>query len=88
MSLTELHTIFVNRRNNLLHILKRQNGSLALDKKHELQGALSEIELFLRTIDYYNKAGMSEADRPHLLTNPDEMQESFFSRVGGIFRKK
>jgi hypothetical protein len=88
MSLTELHTIFVNRRNNILHILKCQEGSIALDKKHELKGALCEIELFLRTIEYYNKNGIRENAEPHLLTNPDEMPESFFSRMGDFFRKR
>jgi hypothetical protein len=88
MSLSELHTIFKNRRNNILHILKCQEGTIAIDKKHELKGALCEIELFLRTIEYYNKNGVRENTEPHLLTNPEETPEPFFSRVGDIFRKR
>jgi hypothetical protein len=88
MPLSELQRIFVNRRNNILHILKTQNGTIALDKKHQLQGALSEIELFLRTIEYYNKDGNLCNTEPHLMTNPDEEPQPFFSRLGNAFKKK
>lgn len=81
MVLTDIQNIFVNRKNNILQMLKSQEGTIALDKKHELMGAINEIDLILKTIDYYNVSGKKDVNDINLLTNPEEDHESIFSRL-------
>lgn len=81
MVLTDIQNIFVNRKNNILQMLKSQEGTIALDKKHELMGAMNEIDLILKTIDYYNVSGKKDVNDINLLTNPEEDHESIFSRL-------
>jgi hypothetical protein len=81
MVLTEIHSIFLNRKNNILQMLKNQESCIALDKKHELIGAMNEIDLVLKTLEYYNTCGRKDTGGINLMTNPEEDRESFFSRL-------
>ncbi len=85
MVLMDIHNIFLNRKSNIMQMLKEQEGAIALDKKHELIGAMNEIDLVLRTLEYYNTNGKKDNNDINLLTNPEEDHESIFSR---IFRGK
>jgi hypothetical protein len=81
MVLMEIHNIFLNRKNNILQMLKNQEGTIALEKKHELIGAMCEIDLVLKTLEYYSINGRKESNEINLLTNPEEDHESLFTRL-------
>jgi len=81
MALMEIHNIFLNRKNNIIQMLKNQEGSIALDKKHELIGAMNEIDLVLKTLEYYNTNGKRETGEINLLNNPVDDREPLFSRL-------
>lgn len=77
----DIHDIFLNRKSNIMQMLKEQEGAIALDKKHELIGAMNEIDLVLKTLEYYNTNGKKDTDGINLLTNQEDERESLFSRV-------
>lgn len=81
MALMDIHDIFLNRKSNIMQMLKEQEGAIALDKKHELIGAMNEIDLVLKTLEYYNTNGKKDTDGINLLTNQEDERESLFSRV-------
>ena len=81
MVLTEIHGIFLNRKNNILQMLKCEDGAIALEKKHELIGAMNEIDLVLRTLEYYNTNGHREVKDINLLSNPEEEHDNLLSRL-------
>ena len=93
MVLMEIHTIFENRKNSILHILNCSDKSLAFEKRKELEGAVNEIELFLKTLEYYsNGTANSKKEAPlcDLMKNPegDDDKSSFFNRFNGFFKRK
>lgn len=91
MVLMEIHTIFENRKNSILHILNNSDKSMALEKRKEYEGALNEIELFLKTLEYYSNGTASskkEAPTCDLMKNTEEEKEGFFSRFNGFFKRK
>jgi hypothetical protein len=92
MVLMEIHTIFENRKNSMLQILKNQERSIALEKKQELKGAVNEIELFLKTLEFYsnNNNVQKEAPLGNLMKDidGDDDRKGFFSRFDGFFKRK
>jgi hypothetical protein len=93
MVLMEIHTIFENRKNSMLQILKNQEKSIALEKKQELKGAVNEIELFLKTLEFYsnNNSVRKEAPLTNLMKDTDkddDDRKGFFSRFDGFFKRK
>lgn len=91
MTLMEIHTIFENRKNSMMQLLNCPDKSLALDKRKEIEGAVNEIELFLKTIEYYSKNDelAPEARVGGLKKEIEEAESnSFLSRFNGLFRGK
>ncbi|MFH1398604.1 MAG: hypothetical protein ABIG95_00660 [Candidatus Woesearchaeota archaeon] len=83
MVLMEIYRIFEQRKNNIDRILS--NGhSMALEKKHELQGAKDEIETFLKTLEYYYNEQGKPDPRPTLMSCE---QKGFFARFQNPFKK-
>lgn len=77
MVLTDLYKIFEKRKRNMQDIIN--NGhSLALDKKHEIKGAVNEIDIFLRTIEHFQNAPV-ETDEINLITV--KKREGFFNKL-------
>lgn len=54
MVLMDIYCAFEERKKKMSFMLKSNNGSIALEKRQEIQGALNEIEIFLNTLQYYN----------------------------------
>lgn len=82
MVLTDIHNIFVNRKSNIIQMLKEQEDSITFEKKHELMGAMNEIELILKTIEYYKTNGKKETSEINLLHNPEEEEHNtIFARI-------
>jgi hypothetical protein len=92
MVLMEIHTIFENRKNSILQILNCSEKSLALEKRKELEGAVNEIELFLKTLEYYSNGtsnSKKEAPLGNLMRSPEgDDKEGFFNRFGGFFKRR
>jgi len=91
MVLMEIHTIFENRKNSIRQILDSSSKSIALDKRRELEGAVNEIELFLKTLEYYsnNHHVRKEAPLTNLMKDTGEDdRKDFFSRFNGFFKRK
>lgn len=48
----ELKKIFEKRKSELIHLLKYHKTELSPEKQHQIYGAINEIDVFLRTIDF------------------------------------
>jgi hypothetical protein len=74
----------------MLHMLNSSDKSIALEKRQELQGAVQEIDLFLKTLEYYSNNNNARKETP--LTNlmkDDGLDDKkgFFSRFNGFFKR-
>jgi hypothetical protein len=88
MVLMDIHDIFRNRKSSIQEMLKNSEGSIALEKKHEMIGAINEIDIMLRTLEYYNVHGRKDSTQQlNLLSNSDS-EKGFFSRFSDALKKK
>jgi len=80
MVLLEIYDIFEKRKRNIEKILN--NGhSLSLEKQHEMEGAMNEIEMFLKTLKYYS-AQQRSRDEINLMSNGKSPAQQHLSLLG------
>ena len=58
MSIADVRRVFEKRRANLVHTL--HEGNLDSAKKHQVYGAVKEIENFLKALDYERENEIQE----------------------------
>ncbi|OGM02933.1 hypothetical protein A3K72_04295 [Candidatus Woesearchaeota archaeon RBG_13_36_6] len=63
-------------------LLQNNSHSIALEKKHEIQGAVAEIDIFLRTLEYFQNQPQNSMDNIDLGSSP-EKKSGLFSRFLG-----
>ncbi len=70
----ELKRIFEKRKSELTHLLKYHKSELSAEKQHQIYGAITEIDVFLKTIDFLINQQM-ESRKQELISysfnNPD-----------------
>ena len=71
------------RRADLLSQLSDNN--LGLEKKHQIYGAVNEIDLFIKTMNYYEQ---EHGNNKITLVKPPEPRKPAFSKVLDDFKKK
>jgi len=84
MVLMDIYKIFEKRKRNMQELLENNSHSIALEKKQEIRGAVAEIDIFLRTLEYYQSQPQDRAGDIDLASIP-EKKPGLFSR---LFRKK
>ena len=88
MVMDEVTDILSKRREELLNMLETQSQKLLLEKQHQIYGAISEIDLFLQTINYYNQTNR-EKDIPTIkLVKPVPQNKDLISRIMDVFKVK
>jgi hypothetical protein len=85
MSLMEIYKIFEKRKLTFQELVKNNGHSLALDQKQKIRGAIDEIDMFLKTLEYYH-CNETETKQPSLACNPEK--KGFLSRFSAISKKK
>lgn len=82
MVLMDIYKIFEKRKRNMEELLQNNSHSIALEKKHEIQGAVAEIDIFLRTLEYFQNQPQNGMDNIDLGSTP-EKKSGLFSRFLG-----
>lgn len=82
MVVNQIAEALQKRRTELIDMLENNRDSLDLEKQHQVYGAINELELFLNTLDYYQKNSMDGED-PIRLVKPPEASDNpnVFSRI-------
>ncbi|MFH2021307.1 MAG: hypothetical protein ABIJ34_07880 [archaeon] len=74
------------RRTELIEMLENSRDSLELEKQHQLYGAINEIDLFLRTINYYQTNSIEGSSAVNLVRPPEKV--NFFGKIFQGFKGK
>ena len=88
MPLMEIHSIFLRRKNRIERLLKYQEAALEKSRKQELQGAVNEIDLFLKTLEYYSIHPSADNQGIKLMANPEAGNPSLIETVSQLLKKK
>jgi hypothetical protein len=81
MVLDEITSALEKRRADLVDMLENRNEALELEKQHQIYGAINEIDLFLQTLNYYEKTGSKDEIMPLTLSKPPESKKNAFARI-------
>jgi hypothetical protein len=93
MVLDEITSALEKRRAELISMLENKSHGLGLERQHQIYGAINEIDLFLQTVDYYEKNGTEKDIGTIHLVRPPEPEKDMFSKLfddlkGKIFRNR
>jgi len=76
MTLHELSQVLEKRRSDLYHLLTICPGALEPEKQHQLFGAINELDLIRKTIDYLRLRELESGSVPVTLVPVSEEEES------------
>ncbi len=68
-----------NRKDELTEMLN--DDSLQLEKQHQIYGAINEIDMFLKTLDYYDKSSQENSFGKITLVKPPKPKKDLFSKI-------
>ena len=89
MVLDEIAERLAKRRNELREMLEHKSKGLALEKQHQIYGAINEIDLFLQTLNYYQQNPNDNDLSPLRLMKPNEEKtDNMFSRLLGNLKEE
>ena len=79
MVLMDIYKIFEKLKRNMEELLQSNSHSIAIEKKHQIKGAVDEIDIFLRTLEHFQDQPQKGLDDINLGSVP-EKKSGFFSR--------
>lgn len=82
MGVHDLRKTFEERRVHLINLLEDQKSGLDLSKKHQVYGAIREIENVLRTLETVRDAELADLD---LVRDPDP---GILDRISALLKKE
>ena len=68
-----------NRREELKESL--DDESIQLERQHQIYGAINEIDMFLKTLNYYEQRSQENGFGKVRLVKPPKLQKDMFSKV-------
>ena len=74
------------RREELKEMLN--DDALQLERQHQIYGAINEIEMFIKTLDYYEKRSYESTVGKIRLVKPPKPQKDMFSKVFDDVKRK
>jgi hypothetical protein len=80
MVLDEITDMLTKRKAELVDMLENRSDGVALEKQHQIYGAINEIDLFLQTITYHQQNDTEKDIGPVNLLKPDE-DRGFFGNI-------
>lgn len=81
--ISEITKAIEKRKNELSSMLKKGEEDISPEIKHQVYGAINEIDIFLRTLSYYKELEMTNELKELKLVKPDNSNNGvfkFFSR--------
>jgi hypothetical protein len=79
MVLSEITKIFEKRRAELYSLLDKRKDELKPEIQHQIYGAMNEIDIFLKTIEYYKEKETDHEINRAILVGP-MIKESAMAR--------
>lgn len=77
-------TKVIEQRKNELNSLLKRGDEISPEIKHQIYGALNEIDIFLRTLNYHRNVEIENEIKELKLVKPEKRQNPFF----GFFKSK
>lgn len=90
MVLGEMTRIFERRRKELYGLLIERKEEIKPEVQHQMYGAMNEIDIFLKTIDYYRKKEIDKEIKNAVLVGPmikESLMSRFVSKINDRFSK-
>jgi hypothetical protein len=84
MVLSEITKIFERRRAELYNLLDKRRDELKPEMQHQIYGAMNEIDIFLKTLEYYKQKETDHEINKAVLIGPmikDDMMTRIMKRV-------
>ncbi len=91
MVLLEITRIFERRRAELYNLLEKRKDELKPELQHQIYGAMNEIDIFLKTIEYYKEKETDHEMNRALLVGPmikDDLMTTIMKKVSKFKLKK
>ena len=70
MVLNEISKIFEKRKTELHSLLSERKDEIKPEQQHQMYGAMNEIEVFLRTLEYYRQKEIDKEIKNAVLVGP------------------
>ncbi|MBR9690798.1 hypothetical protein GOV08_03885 [Candidatus Woesearchaeota archaeon] len=87
MVLAEMTRIFERRRTELYDLLDQRKEELKPEVQHQMYGAMNEIDIFLKTIEYYKQKEMDSEIQNAVLVGP-MIREGMVTKIMGTLNKR
>ena len=87
MVLGEMAKIFEKRRAELYSLLSERKDEIKPELQHQMYGAMNEIDIFLRTIEYYRQKEIDNEIKNAVLVGP-MIREGVMTRFVKNINKK
>ena len=81
--INDITKVIEQRKNELTSLLKK-GDELSPEIKHQIYGAINEIDIFLRTLNYYRDIEIENEIKELKLVKPEKKQNPVF----GFFKSK
>jgi hypothetical protein len=91
MVLLEITKIFERRRAELYNLLEKRKDELKPELQHQIYGAMNEIDIFLKTIEYYKEKETDHEMNRALLVGPmirDDMMTRIVKKISKLKQRK
>lgn len=76
MVLLEITKIFEKRRLELYNLLEQRRDEIKPEIQHQVYGAINEIDIFLKTLEYYKEKDADKEIRAAILVTPQEKENT------------
>lgn len=88
MVVTQISASLEKRRVELVEMLENNRDSMNLEKQHQVFGAINEIDLFLQTIDYWQKNSSEEIGTIKLIKPSADDEKGLFTKIFDDIKEK
>ena len=91
MVLSEITKIFERRRAELYNLLDKRKDELKPEIQHQIYGAMNEIDIFLRTIEYYKEKETDQEINRAILVGPmmkEDAMTRFVKKISSLKIKR
>ena len=87
MVLSEITKIFEKRRIELYNLLEQRRDEMKPEIQHQVYGAINEIDIFLKTLEYYKAKDSDREINAAILVTPQEKENKLSKMMSSINEK-
>ena len=87
MALSEITKIFEKRRIELYNLLEQRRDEIKPEIQHQVYGAINEIDIFLKTLEYYKEKESEKEIKAAILITPSQKESTLSKMINNINEK-